>query len=120
MQSDLPPDFQRGLRMLNVLTIDLEPELSPHEHTTSVLADGQTVYSSTTSMYVATTEWVDRQFDDVWNTDPAERPPVMTESTNLISVINPHPLSQLGASHWHCSQSILNVRTQQVLPSSHH
>ena len=72
------PISNSGLRMLNVLTIDLETELSPHEHTTSVLADGQTVYSSTTSMYVATTEWVDRRFDDVWNTDPAERPPVMT------------------------------------------
>ncbi len=72
------PSSNSGLRMLNVVTIDLETEPSPYDHTTSVLADGQTVYSSTTSLYVATTEWVDQRSDDARNLNPAERPPVMT------------------------------------------
>ena len=72
------PPSNSGLRMLNIVTIDLQAQLSTDVTATSVLADGQMVYSSTTSMYVATTEWVDQRDEDVWRTEPSEQPPLMS------------------------------------------
>ncbi len=49
-----PPEFA-GFGLLSVLTID---PTDPHiDDTTSVVADGQTVYASTGRLYVATTRW---------------------------------------------------------------
>ena len=54
------PASNSGLRMLNVITVDLSEEtLGEKLDSTSVLADGQTVYSSQENLYVGTTEWFD-------------------------------------------------------------
>ncbi|MCB0991519.1 MAG: beta-propeller domain-containing protein [Acidimicrobiales bacterium] len=60
-----PTDFS-GLNMLNVVTIDLRGGGLAAPDAVSVLADGQTVYASTQSLYVATTEWIDwsQYYDD--------------------------------------------------------
>jgi hypothetical protein len=55
-----PPEFA-GFSMLTVLTVDLNEGLAsflPSE-SVGVLADGQTVYASTGSLYVATQRWFD-------------------------------------------------------------
>ncbi len=52
-----PASFS-GLGMLTVITADLEPGLEVVD-SDAVLADGQTVYSSTTGLYVATQRWAD-------------------------------------------------------------
>ncbi|MDG2114047.1 MAG: beta-propeller domain-containing protein, partial [Actinomycetota bacterium] len=74
-----PTDFS-GLQMLNVVTLDLSGDgLAGVLDATSVLADGQTVYASTDSLYVGTTEWVDRRLvEQSWEDDSVELPPVVT------------------------------------------
>ena len=73
------PPSNSGLRMLNIVTIDLGGEIAPSKiAATSVLADGQTVYSSQKNMYVATTEWFDQRQGDMWETEPTQRPPLTT------------------------------------------
>ena len=52
-----PTDFS-GLNMLNVVTIDLAGDGLSSPDAVSVLADGQIVYASTDSLYVATTRWI--------------------------------------------------------------
>jgi hypothetical protein len=58
-QVSRPPEFS-GLGMLSVLTIDLAKGLRPVD-ADGVLADGQTVYASPHSLYVATQSWENRQ-----------------------------------------------------------
>ena len=56
------PASNSGLQMLNIVTVDLGEELFEEQiASTSVLADGQTVYSSKNNLYVATTEWFDER-----------------------------------------------------------
>lgn len=53
-----PTDFS-GLNMLNVITIDLRGSGLSAPDASAVMADGQTVYASQGSLYVATTKWID-------------------------------------------------------------
>ncbi len=56
------PASNSGLRMLNIITVDLAgKQLGEELASTSVLADGRTVYSSQDNLYVGTTEWLDRR-----------------------------------------------------------
>ncbi|MFQ5967837.1 MAG: beta-propeller domain-containing protein [Acidimicrobiia bacterium] len=50
-----PKEFS-GLNMVSVITVDLERRLRP-SGTAGVLADGETIYASADSLYVATTPW---------------------------------------------------------------
>ena len=50
-----PKEFS-GLNMVSVITVDLQSSLRP-SGTAGVLADGETIYASTDSLYVATTPW---------------------------------------------------------------
>lgn len=59
-----------GLGLLTVLTIDLDKGLEP-VNTVSVLADGQILYASNDSLYVATERWDARPPD--WGSPPARR-----------------------------------------------
>jgi uncharacterized secreted protein with C-terminal beta-propeller domain len=59
-----------GLGLLTVLTIDLDQGLEP-VNTVSVLADGQILYASNESLYVATERWDARPPD--WRSPPARR-----------------------------------------------
>ena len=54
-----PEEFS-GFGMLTVLTVDLSEGIDP-DKATGVMADGETVYASADSLYVATTRWVDWQ-----------------------------------------------------------
>lgn len=55
-----PPEFS-GFGMTSVLTIDLDEGLDPSA-AVGVLTDGDTIYASSESLYVATQRWID------WNT----------------------------------------------------
>ena len=50
-----PPEFS-GMDLLSVVTVDLAGDFTP-EASAGVLAAGQTVYASTTGLYVATARW---------------------------------------------------------------
>ena len=54
-----PEEFS-GFGMLTVLTVDLSEGIDP-DQATGVMADGETVYASSDSLYVATTRWIDWQ-----------------------------------------------------------
>jgi uncharacterized secreted protein with C-terminal beta-propeller domain len=54
-----PEEFS-GFGMLTVLTVDLSEGIDP-DKATGVMADGETVYASSDSLYVATTRWIDWQ-----------------------------------------------------------
>ena len=59
------PDEYSGLTMLSVMTVDLTEGLAPNG--VGLLADGETIYASATSLYVATSPWrfwQDRSADD--------------------------------------------------------
>ena len=73
------PSSNSGLQMLNIVTVDLDEELFEEQiASTSVLADGRTVYSSRENMYVATTEWVDERDLRTEGTISSEPPKVST------------------------------------------
>jgi len=74
------PSSNSGLQMLNIVTVDLGEELFEEQiASTSVLADGQTVYSSQNNLYVATTEWFDeRQLETDRETSSNQGPAVTT------------------------------------------
>jgi uncharacterized secreted protein with C-terminal beta-propeller domain len=52
-----PQEFS-GLGMLTVVTVDLNEGINP-DNAVGVLAQGDQVYASTTSLYVTSSEWVD-------------------------------------------------------------
>ncbi len=52
------PDTFSGFATLSVLTVDLTAELGP-SNAVGVLADGETVYASASSLYVTTNRWID-------------------------------------------------------------
>lgn len=54
-----PEEFS-GFGMLTVLTVDMSKGIDP-DKSVGVMADGETVYASADSLYVATTRWVDWQ-----------------------------------------------------------
>ncbi len=58
-----PSEFA-GFDMLSVLTLPMDASLGSPTATTSIMATGDTVYSSQDRMYVSTNEWVTPTFDD--------------------------------------------------------
>lgn len=67
-----PTDFS-GFGLLSVISLPLGDDLDTSE-TTSVLAPGETVYASTESIYVATTNWIDafevqthQEWEELWS-----------------------------------------------------
>ena len=63
-----------GFNMLTVLTVDLSEGLTEDasEESTGVLADGETVYASADSLYVATQRWMDWQALELAGDDERE------------------------------------------------
>ncbi len=61
--SYVPTEFS-GFDFLSVLSFDLAGEIDP-EAVSTVMSGGETVYASSTNLYVATQRWADwRQFDE--------------------------------------------------------
>lgn len=58
-----PAEFA-GFDMLSVLTLSMDESLGSPTATTSVMASGDTVYSSEDRMYVSTNEWISPTLDD--------------------------------------------------------
>lgn len=58
-----PAEFA-GFDMLSVLTLPMDESLGSPTATTSVMATGDTVYSSEDRMYISTNEWVPPTLDD--------------------------------------------------------
>ncbi len=83
-----PTDFS-GLNMLNVVTIDLGAGALSEPDAVSVMADGQTVYASTESLYVATTEWIDWNdyYDEEGN--PRDDVPEVTTALHRFDISDP-------------------------------
>ena len=59
-----PPAEFAGFDMLSVLTLPMDESLGSPADTTSVMASGDTVYSSQDRMYISTNEWVPPTLDD--------------------------------------------------------
>lgn len=83
-----PADFS-GLNMLNVVTVDLRGGGLSAPDAVSVLADGQTVYASTESLYVATTEWIDWNLYYDSNGDPVDETPELTTAIHRFDISDP-------------------------------
>ncbi|MFT7600777.1 MAG: putative secreted protein with C-terminal beta-propeller domain, partial [Acidimicrobiales bacterium] len=83
-----PEEFS-GLNLLNVVTIDMSADgLGGDIDGVGVLADGQTVYSSTDNMYIGTTKWVDwAEFEDARNA--GEAPPAVTTEIHKFDISDP-------------------------------
>ena len=81
-----PVDFS-GLDSLTVLTIDLDKGLDPVD-SDAVMTDGQTVYASTKSLYVATQQALVEGWDGTsWTEDtPSSAPPALDA---IASAANP-------------------------------
>ena len=58
-----PAEFA-GFDMLSVLTLPMDESLGSPAATTSVMATGDTVYSSEDRMYISTNEWISPSLDD--------------------------------------------------------
>jgi hypothetical protein len=79
------PDEFSGLSMLTVLTLDLDSGLEP-EGGIGLLAEGQTVYASSTSLYVATGPWM------VWPLiarEGDEPPDTLTTQIHMFDISDP-------------------------------
>lgn len=100
--SNRPPEFA-GFGMLTVLTIDLNEGLAsflPGE-SVGVLADGQTVYASTDSLYVATQRWFDWRVLESLGEDGLEE---ATEGT--VTQIHRFDISGPGAAVYRSSGEV--------------
>ncbi len=76
------PTTYSGTGLLTVLTIDLRKGLAPVD-SEAVLADGQTVYASQNSLYVATQRWLAQPVQTNGN------PPRMTTSIHRFDISDP-------------------------------
>ena len=84
-----PDDFS-GLNMLNVVTIDLAGEGLSAPDAVSVLADGQIVYASTGSLYVATTRWIPWwRIDDAVNSGEDVEVPEISTGIHKFDITDP-------------------------------
>lgn len=86
-----PPEFS-GLGMLTVLTIDVTKGLEPID-SDAVMTDGQTVYASTESLYVATQQWIDPRV----YTDGTVLPGDMTTAVHKFDVSDPAKTEYRGS-----------------------
>jgi hypothetical protein len=71
-----------GLALLSVLTVDLERGLEVID-SDAVLGDGEIVYASPTSLYVATERWTDRPSPD----SPFTAPPAVRTAIHKFSAV---------------------------------
>ena len=100
------PPSNSGLQMLNIVTVDLGAELFEDQiASTSVLADGETVYSSKENLYVATTEWVDERKLLTDRQTNSERPKV---STRIHKFDISDPISTFYRSSGQVTGTVLN------------
>jgi hypothetical protein len=76
------PSVFSGLDTLTVLTVDMRKGL-PAVDTDSLMSDGQTVYASTDSLYVATQRFVDPP------TAPDQAPPPVTTAIHRFDISSP-------------------------------
>ncbi len=88
-----PAEFS-GLNMINVVTVDLRGDGLSSPSTSSVMADGQTVYASEQSLYVATTKWVDwvelqRTAEAAADSDTAVVAPEVSTSIHKFDISDP-------------------------------
>tara|TARA_B100000686_G_scaffold11330_1_gene11258 strand:- start:63 stop:2141 length:2079 start_codon:yes stop_codon:yes gene_type:complete len=84
------PASNSGLQMLNIVTVDLGEELFETQlASTSVLADGQTVYSSTNNLYVATTEWFDERQLRAARETSSDQPPTIKTRIHKFDISDP-------------------------------
>jgi len=76
------PAVYSGTGLLTVITIDLRKGLAPVD-SDSILADGQTVYASPGSLYVATQRWLPQPVR------PNAEPPQMTTAIHRFDISDP-------------------------------
>lgn len=101
------PSSNSGLQMLNIVTVDLGAELFEEQlGSTSVLADGQTVYSSQQNLYVATTEWIDER---TLRLDPQVNP----ENRQVSTRIHKFDISDPAATEYRSSGQVTGTVLNQ-------
>src|SRR5262249_52756407 len=88
------PQLSSGLGLLTVLTIDLRKGLALTD-STSILADGSTVYASQKSLYIATQRWF-----------PAPAAPATSDAPNVTTAIHKFDISSPDAAVYRGSGSV--------------
>ncbi len=87
-----PPTFS-GLGLLTVLSLDLSKGLTPVD-STAIMTDGRIVYSSPTTLYVATEKWNVRPLP----AQPNEAPPSqVTTQIHAFDISDPTKTTYLGS-----------------------
>lgn len=86
-----PPEFS-GLGMITVLTIDIAKGLEPVD-SDAVMTDGQTVYASPESLYVATQRWI----DPIVYSESDVVPPSMTTAVHKFDISDPAKTEYRGS-----------------------
>ncbi|NOX30314.1 MAG: hypothetical protein GXP35_09750 [Actinobacteria bacterium] len=112
-QAYYPAEFS-GLNMLNVVTIDLNGGGLSTPNAAAVMADGQTVYASTDSLYVATTEWV-----DWWALEQAAQTGVAPDAPNVTTSIHKFDISDPTRSTYVASGEVDGTVLNQYSLSEH-
>jgi hypothetical protein len=95
-----------GLGLVTVLTIDLRKGLAPVD-TDAVVADGQTVYASQRSLYVATQRWQPQP------ANPTADPPSVTTAIHRFDIADPL------RTHYRSSGSVSGYVLDQWALSEH-
>ena len=85
------PVSYSGLGLLTVVTVDLRKGLAVVD-SDSVVADGQTVYSSTDTLYVATRRWLPQPV-----TAATENPPSVTTAIHRFDISSPTSTRYTGS-----------------------
>jgi hypothetical protein len=107
-----PVEFS-GLNMLNVITVDLGSSgLRGPIDGVGVLADGQTVYSSSENLYVGTTQWVDWEEPQSGDEDGEEAPGVTT-------AIHKFDISDPASTVYEASGTVIGTVLNQYSMSEH-
>jgi len=112
-QAYYPAEFS-GLNMLTVVTIDLNGGGLSSPSAAAVMADGQTVYASTGSLYVATTEWV-----DWWALEQAAQTGVAPDAPNVTTSIHKFDISDPTRSTYVASGEVDGTVLNQYSLSEH-
>ena len=103
-----PQEFS-GLGLVSVLSVDLAGDLAP-QGATGVVASGETVYASASTMYVTTNQWIDPEdLDD-------RRPRDVEDYTTEIHAFD---ISDPGAAEYVASGSVRGHLLNQFSMSEH-
>lgn len=87
------PDEFSGLSMLTVLTVDIDRALEPGGGI-GLLAEGQTIYASPTSLYVATGPWMVQ----TWIApEPGDQPDTLTTQIHKFDISDPRTASYVAS-----------------------